>query len=242
MKLNEESQQPLYYQLKQILKEEINRGTYGPGQKLPPEARLCEVYGVSRITSRRAISDLVEEGILHRQQGKGTYVRDFKVKRQLVSVGGFSEITSAEGKKPRTQILSSVVINADNLAEKFQIEKETKLLKLHRLLFIDEEPFIIETSYYPLNIFPGLEMHINASNSTYSILKDIYNVNIQSSEKTVDVMFSNGYESELLQCDIGTPLFLVGKVAYDEKVRPVHMSESLFLSTKVTFTIKAEKN
>lgn len=241
MKLNEASQQPLYHQLKQMIKEEINRGTYDSGQKLPPEATLCELYGVSRITARRAISDLVEEGVLQRQQGKGTYVKGFKLKSQLVSVGGFSEITSAEGKKPRTQILSTVTVEAGELGAKFQVEEKTKLLKLHRLLFVDEEPFIIETSYYPLNLLSGLEMRINTSSSTYSILKDVYNVHIKSSEKTVDLVYSTVYESNLFQCDIGTPLFSVEKLASDKQSRTVHVSQSLFLTTKVTFMINADQ-
>lgn len=241
MKLNEYSQQPLYHQLKQNLKAEINRGKYGPGEKLPPEAALCEIYGVSRITARRAISDLVEDGFLHRQQGKGTYVKDFKVKRQLVSVGGFSEITTAEGKMPRTQILSSSVVESEELNSLFSLEKKSKFLKLHRLLFIDEEPFIIETSYYPLNIFPGLEMEINTSKSTYTLLKDKYGIEIQSSEKTVDVVYSTEEESEIFKCDIGTPLFLIEKLAYDIENTAIHMSKSLFLTNKVKFTIRAEK-
>lgn len=62
MKLNVSSQSPLYLQLKQVIKEDIQRGVYKPGQKLPPEAEIGSTYGVSRITVRRAITDLVEEG------------------------------------------------------------------------------------------------------------------------------------------------------------------------------------
>lgn len=243
MKLNNASEKPLYYQLKQIIKEEISRGKYLPGEQLPPEATLCETYGVSRITARRAISDLVEEGILTRQQGKGTFVKEVKVKRELISVGGFSEITTASGKKPSSQILSNTIVQADDyLTSIFHIQSGDPVLKLHRLLYIDNDPFIIETSYYPLERLPGLEQHIGESTSTYAILKNRYNIDITRSEKTLDIVFATNYEAELFKCDASTPLYAIEKLAFDQENRPIHMSQSLFLTTKVKFTLSIDKS
>jgi GntR family frlABCD operon transcriptional regulator len=243
MKLNSTSQKPLYFQLKQIINEDILRGKYKAGQQLPPEVELCEIYGVSRITTRRAITDLVEEGVLHSQQGKGTFVKESKVKRELISVGGFSELTIASGKKPSSQILSSSIIQADEkLAETFQIATGESILKLHRLLFIDNEPFIIETSQYPLNYLPDLEKYIWESASTYSILKDRYNIELTRSEKTLEVVFASEYDAGLFKCDRGTPLFAIEKRSYDKGGRPMHVSYSLYMTSKVIFTIDADKN
>jgi GntR family frlABCD operon transcriptional regulator len=243
MKLNNTSQKPLYFQLKQIINEDILRGKYKAGQQLPPEVELCEIYGVSRITTRRAITDLVEEGVLHSQQGKGTFVKESKVKRELISVGGFSELTIASGKTPSSQILSSLVIQADEkLAETFQIAVGEYILKLHRLLFIDNEPFIIETSQYPLNYLPDLEKYIWESASTYSILKNRYNIELTRSEKTLEVIFASEYDAGLFKCDRGTPLFAIEKRSYDKDDRPMHVSYSLYITSKVIFTIDADKN
>ncbi|UUZ92646.1 transcriptional regulator PhoB [Paenibacillus sp. P25] len=242
MKLNNTSQKPLYFQLKQIIKEDILRGAYKAGEQLPPESELCETYGVSRITARRAITDLVEEGILHRQQGKGTFVKEAKVKRELISVGGFSELTMASGKTPSSQILSNTVIPADEeQAAAFQIDAGDPVLKLHRSLFIDNEPFIIETSLYPLKHLPDLEKHIGESTSTYTILKQRYNIELTRSEKTLEVVSASEYEAGLFRCDRGTPLFAIEKKTFDKADRPIHLSYSLFLTSKVTFTINTGK-
>lgn len=238
MKLNNTSQKPLYLQLKEIIKEDIYRGSYKAGQQLPPESELCNTYGVSRITTRRAIADLVEEGILHRKQGKGTFVRESKVSRELISVGGFSELTTASGKTPSSQILSSAVMEADEaLAGTLQIGTGDSVLKLHRLLFIDNEPFIIETSYYPLHYLPDLEKYIGEAASTYSILKNRYNVEITRSEKVLNVVFASEYEAGLFQCDLGAPLFAIEKKGYDRSGRPIHLSNSLFMTSKTSFTL-----
>lgn len=242
MKLNVSSQSPLYLQLKQIIKEDISRGVYKAGQKLPPEAEIGKTYGVSRITVRRAITDLVEEGILHSQQGKGSYVRELKEKRELISVGSFSDITTTSGKTPSSQILSNIVIEADKkLADTFKIRENDPVLKLHRLLFIDNQPFIIETSYFPLGILPDLEKYIGESPSTYQILKNRYAIEPTYSEKTLEMILSTEYESNLFHCDRGTPLYLLDKISYDQEDRPIHYSQSVYMASKVIFTINTGK-
>ncbi|WP_217595079.1 UTRA domain-containing protein [Cohnella sp. GbtcB17] len=242
MKLNVSNQNPLYLQLKQIIKEDISRGVYKAGQKLPPEAEIGKTYGVSRITVRRAITDLVEEGVLHSQQGKGSYVRELKEKRELISVGSFSDMTTASGKTPSNQILSNLIIDADEkLAETFRIAVGDPVLKLNRLLFIDNEPFIIETSYFPLAHMPDLEKYVAASSSTYQILKSKYGIEPAYSDKTLEVVLASDYESGLFQCDRGTPLYLIDKITYDKQDRPLHYSQSQYLTSKVIFTIHTGK-
>jgi len=242
MKLNVSSQNPLYVQLKQIIKEDISRGIYKAGQKLPPESELCTTYGVSRITVRRAITDLVEEGVLYSQQGKGSYVREAKEKRELISVGSFSDATTASGKTPSTQILSNVIIDADEkLANIFKMQQGDSVLNLHRILFIDNEPFIIETSYFPLAYLPDLEKYIGESPSTYQILKKRYGVEPAYSEKTLEVVLSTEYEANIFHCDRGTPLYRIDKITYDAKDRPLHYSQSLYMTSKVIFTINTGK-
>ena len=78
MGLDNESSVPLYKQLKEIIKEEISRGTYKRGQKIPPEVELQETYHISRITIRKALQELTDEKILERRRGKGTFVADVK--------------------------------------------------------------------------------------------------------------------------------------------------------------------
>lgn len=241
MKLNDASFTPLYSQLKQVIKEEIIRGTYLPGQQLPSESVFCEKYGVSRITARRAITDLVKEGVLQSLQGKGTFVKEAKVRRELISVGGFTESTMESGKTPSSQILSSTVISPDeHLMSVFKLNPDDELLNLHRLLLIDNEPFIIETSYYPLKFLPKLEQFIGEKTSTYKILKEKYNIEITRSEKTMDVVTATDYEAKLFRCDVSTPLYLIEKTAFDQYKRPIHLSKSLFVTNKVTFTFTVE--
>ena len=88
--LEKKSQSPLYQQLMTRLKNDILAGVYPSGARIPSEQLLCETYGVSRVTVRKAMLDLVQEGLLVRKQGKGTFVADERIQRDLLQITSFS--------------------------------------------------------------------------------------------------------------------------------------------------------
>lgn len=241
-KLNSASQIPLYHQLKQVIIEDIESGKYEVGEQLPTELELCEEYSVSRITVRRAISDLVDEKILYRQQGKGTFVSEAKIERELILIGSFSDIATESGKEPSAQILETIIKKpTKELCDVLKISSEEDILELKRLLSINGKPFIIETSHYPLLRFPKLETYITSNQSVYKILKENYDVEIVKAEKTLDIKLSNIEQSEIFDCDANSVLYLLRKTAFDKKNDVVHVSNSLFLASKVTFTFTVEE-
>ena len=239
LQLKSNSLNPLYLQLKQLILDDINRGKYQNGQQLPTEAELCERYGVSRITTRRAISDLVEEGILSRQQGKGTFVTNAKIKNELVKVGGFSEFSVETGKPHKSRVLSTSIIQADgNHADKLKVDVGDSLLRVERLLYVADDPLIIETTHYPCKRFPGFEKLIGESVSTYALLKDRYNTEPMSHEKLINVVFARKDEAELLDVDLGSTLYEVEKIAFDANDVPIHTSVLLLPTNKVTLSVQ----
>lgn len=103
---------PLYYQLKEILMELIDNEELKPGDAIPTERELCEVHGISRMTARKAIVDLSIEGFLYREQGKGTFVAEPKIKQQLSQLQSFTEQMQEKGLSVSTIILSFVIKDA----------------------------------------------------------------------------------------------------------------------------------
>jgi len=240
--LKNSSQVPLYHQLKQVITEDIRKGKYKSGEQLPTEIKLCEKYNVSRITVRKAISDLVEEKVLCKRQGKGTFVRETKMRRELISLGSFSDIATQSGKDPSSQILSNKIKKSSkDLAKLFKINLNDDVLELKRLLSINGEPFIIETSYYPIIRFPNLENYIDGNVSVYNILQDHYNTDIYKADKTLDITLSNTEQSSLFNCDPNSVMYLLKKTAYSMDNDIVHISHSMILGSKVTFTFTVNK-
>src|SRR5579871_5822943 len=138
---------PRYHQLKEILRERIRSGEWKAGDLIPSERELSETYGISRMTARQAITDLVNEGVFYREQGKGTFVTKRKITQQLMRLTGFTEDISARGQHPGTKVLSAQMLPADETtAEKLRVNVGQLIFRLQRLRLADGEPLAVELS------------------------------------------------------------------------------------------------
>ena len=115
--LEKKSQSPLYQQLMMRLKNDILSGAYPPGGRIPSEQWLCDTYGVSRVTVRKALLDLVQEGLLVRRQGKGTFVADERIQRDLAHITSFSDACRQMGHAAADRIEIRLVRQAQLLAD-----------------------------------------------------------------------------------------------------------------------------
>src|SRR6266581_4940641 len=104
---------PRYYQLKEIMRERIRSGEWKPGDLIPSERELGEKYGISRMTARQAITDLVNEGLFYREQGKGTFVSQRKITQQRTPRTVFPEDIRARGKRPSTRVIPAAMKAAE---------------------------------------------------------------------------------------------------------------------------------
>lgn len=156
MGIEKETAVPLYEQICSYVKENIGSGKYVPGELLPSEADFQKKFGVSRITVRRALKILCEQGLLRSVQGKGTYVNDLYSKDWSV-MRSFSNDVVAQGHIPSTKIVSFKKIKApQNIAENLEVLKGTEVYALKRLRYIDGTPFWLTTSYILADIAQGL--------------------------------------------------------------------------------------
>lgn len=233
---------PLYVQLKETIKKDIDTGKYAKDHQLPTEKEMCDMYNVSRITIRRAIIELEREGIVQKQHGIGTFVTGKKkIKRDLVSVTGFSEFLVQSGKQPKTKIISTEVLKASNwISEILNVPMKEPVLEVRRLHLIDDDPVHLETSYYSLRKFPDLEQYIEESNSIYSILKERYSTKAAKNHKTLAAVFPTLEQAKLLELTQDNIVFEVEKWAYDQKGEVIHFAKSYLPADKVSFTITNE--
>src|SRR5919205_4653418 len=104
---------PRYYQLKEIIREGIRSGAWPPGSLIPSERELCERYGISRMTARQSITELVNEGLLYREQGRGTFVGRPKIAQKLLRLTGFTEDMKAREQRPGARVLAAEMWPAD---------------------------------------------------------------------------------------------------------------------------------
>src|SRR5437899_12188895 len=126
---------PLYYQLKEVLKQQIRSGHLAPHTAIPSEPELVANYHVSRATVRQALTELVHEGLLYRQHGRGTFVCEPRIQqRSLSELTSFSEELRRRGKRPSgLLIVSELVRGSQSVREQLRLTDEEQVVRLERL-------------------------------------------------------------------------------------------------------------
>jgi len=197
------------------------------------------MYGVSRITARRAVSDLVDEGVLYRKQGKGTFVTGNKVETELISITGMSKWGQEIGRKHSTRVLSTGFVEADaKTAGVLNVAVGEKLFRLERLFYVEEAALILETAHYPIDKFPGFDSLIGESVSTHEILGERYNAVPTSHERVINVVLARPHEAELLNTHTGDTLYEMYEVVYDQNESPIHTSMMYLATDRVTLKLQ----
>lgn len=204
--LSLESEIPLYAQLMGIIKRSITSGTIKVGSLLPSEAELCQTFDISRNTVRQAIGTLEEEGFVVRKRGKGTFVADPNVRRKSVQYSFTTEISQL-GKTPSSTLVDfSVILPSKKVREIMDLDGETMVYCFTRVRNVDGEPLILETSYYPQYIYPGLTPELLATHSFYSLLYQVGIIPFSAADSYQAVTLGKR-EAELLHCESGAAAF-----------------------------------
>lgn len=230
---------PLHYQIKEILQEMIENEELKPGQSIPTERELCEFQGVSRMTVNKAIMSLVNEGLVYREQGKGTFVSIAKVNREISQLKSFTEQMQENGVVSKTKILSFKVIEATKKYrhELKMPEDENKIIEIKRLRFSDEQPVAIETAWLPYHLFKGMTRDIIENKSLYQIFREKYGYYPDKAKQTIEPTMLNDYESKLLNQEKSALALIFRRTTYLENETPIEYTKAIYRSDKYKYQI-----
>ena len=208
--LQSESSSPLYHQLMQRLSEDIERGIYPVGSRIPPEHQLEESYKVSRVTVRRALAELTAEGLLERKQGKGTFVSTPKISQDLKSIHSFHDACKQNGLQCGTVVISVRETNAEAAdLEELNLRDKDKVVETVRVRTADGTPVVLEKNHFSM-AYAYLENE-NLSGSLYNILRD-YGVEPKQASHDISLAFATEAQAKLLDVEPGTPLMQLHEV------------------------------
>ncbi len=227
---------PRYYQLKEIIREKVNVGQWQPGSLIPSERELCEQYGISRMTARQSITELVNEGYLYREQGKGTFVAQPKITQQLMKLTGFTEDIQARTQRPGTKVLDKQMWPADeSTATKLRIKPGQPLFRVQRLRLAEDAPLALETSVIS---FIGCEKLLEEDleqQSLYYLLETKYGLPPLEAEQELEAGLARDNEARLLQISPGSPVLLIRRTTYTERGQPLEYAKSIYRGDKYRF-------
>ena len=236
------SHQLLYATVRQRLLDDIAQGVYQAGQQIPTENELCTQYNVSRSTIRKAISDLVSDGILIRWQGKGTFVLSQKVENALLPVSGFTDFGVSQGKPTKEKVIEQEQVSAAQDCEKLNIPGNSKVFRLSRVMYLDKERLFIVSLLSPLARYPDFESMYVEGSSTYQLFQERFDTRVVSDKKTIDIFAAPRPQAKRQKCELGEPLFRISKIAFDQNDKPVHVSELFCRANRITLTIDNKRH
>ncbi len=227
---------PRYYQLKEIMRDRVQSDEWKPGDLIPSERELSEKYGISRMTARQAITELVNEGLFYREQGKGTFVSQRKITQQLIRLTGFTEDIKARGQKPGTKVLSAQMFPADETtAEKLRIDPGTLIFRLQRLRLADDEPLAIELSQITFKDCERLLEEDLEQNSLYRLLETKYGIPLMEADQELEAGLAGNEEVQLLKISLGRPVLFTRRITYTERNQPIEYAKAVYCGNKYIF-------
>lgn len=232
--LTVESASPLYRQLMERLRADIAAGVYPPHSRIPSEQALCEGYGVSRVTVRKALSELTREGLLQRQQGKGTFVSAPKLQRNLRDVSSFHDACRLMGREPGTRLIHAQLIPSEELDRERLDCKDAQVVEITRLRLADGEPVMLETNRFPLSCAWLTERKLTGS--LYALLQE-QGLIAQRGIHEVSLTYATAAEARLLDTQPGSALLQLDQIIYDQHDRPLHTSHQVIRGDRFTFRI-----
>ena len=226
---------PLYKQLKDLILKEIEEGRLKPNQKIPTELELSERYQISRMTVRKSLAQLVDEGILAKKQGKGTFVQEPKMTEALSSPNSFTNLCKRNGKVPGGRTLKFILEEAtDRDMKELKLEPGEQVIRVERLRLADNMPVMLENLYFPGHLKNILVENLDDT-SLYQILHDKYGLVTGNSVMEFEISEANSYEAALMEIRAGSPLLLVREIVYDQYGQPLHRTKSLLRGDKFKY-------
>jgi GntR family transcriptional regulator len=228
---------PRYYQLKEILEKRIQTGEFQPDEQFPTDEHLCDEYGLSRGTVRRAIDMLVEEGRLRREQGRGTFVTLPLLTPIFFRLSSFDEEMRQRGRMPSTRLLRlKVVLASEAVAADLELEVGEQVIEIIRLRLADGLPMALETRYLAYKICPDLLDEDLEKNSIHNLLIDKYNIPLIRARHTIEAHILTAREAEALQARPRSAGFFVSRVTYTLNNLPVTRYHIVYRGDEYRFT------
>ena len=239
--LDKNSHEPLYRQLAKLLIAQIHSGDYKAGNRLPSERELSEAHKVSRITARQAIDLLFEDGMIYREQGRGTFVAEPRT-RHLQGLTSFTEDMQARGFTPHSRVLTQEVLEVDEeLQSSLRLSPGQSILHLVRLRMADDRPIALQSSYINLALCVGLETENFKDQSLFAILRSKYHLYPTWTEIDVQAVPASKEEAQSLEIRLNDPLLVIRGKTFTDSFEPIEIVRTTYIGKGLALYIGRQR-
>lgn len=231
---------PYYLQVIEVLKESILRGEWKVGDQLPSEPAMCEMFDVSRTVVRQALQELMQEGLITRRKGRGTYVAQPKISENLAQqLTGFYEDMASQGYETHSKVVKQHVIPASaKIAKYLEVAPGAQVIEIERIRYVQDEPLVLVTTYLDYERCSAALQAELTHQSLYAFLRENCDFVIVRGRRFIEAVPANEYESQQLSIRKGSPLLMLDSVSYGEDGRPIEYYHALHRADRLRFEVE----
>ncbi|MFN8380284.1 MAG: GntR family transcriptional regulator [Anaerolineae bacterium] len=229
---------PYHAQVSRALEQTIMTSMQ-PGDQLPGEPRLCELFGVSRPVIRQALDQLEHDGLVHRVMGKGTFVAERKISEGLLaSLTGFHEDMVAKGYTPTSRVLRLERVAAQGeVARQLELPTGAPVIELRRLRFVNNQAIQVVSNFLPYDLCPAVLNVDFAKQSLYSFLLAEYGLEVERGKRAISAVLANEEEAALLEVPPGAPLIAIDSISYLGNGRAFEFYQAVHRTDRARFEV-----
>ena len=232
--LDRNNPKPLYAQFEDLLRSAIMAGEWETNHAIPSENELSRTYGLSRMTVRSVITQLVKEGLLFRVQGKGTFVAAPKITTRSPAYMGIREQLEEMGYEISTELKTFEVRQANaHVARALEVEKGSEVTYIKRLRFVGGQPISIHRSYLPTELCPSLSADSLESEQLCVVVEREFGMKAATVSESLESVLASAEEAELLGIDRSYPLLLLEDINKTVDGKIFEYTKVLFRGDKI---------
>ena len=229
----------LYARIEAVLAAEITGGDLKVGDQLPTEDSLMARFGVSRITVRRAIQNLVSRGLVEIRRGKGTFVAVPKITQDLKELSGFVEDMHALGRKPTARVIGKEIVTANAaVASQLALTRGERVVRIRRVRLSDGIPLSFDETYLPLEIGQKIITNNLRVEPIFSLLERKYDVPLIEADYKLDAVPADREVAAALKVKQGSPIFRIERTSFSTGSRPVDYEKLHYRGDIVRFATR----
>jgi len=238
-----QSGKPRHQQISDWIRERIEEGTYAPNDQLLSENQLGEQFQVSRITVRRALQTLENEGLIYRRQGLGAFVSDQRVSQSMIRLNSFVEDMELAGLKASSHIISfTKVVCPDSITHELRVEPGKQVFRLDRLRLGDGFPIAFDITWLPPFYAQLLEGYDLENDTIYRILEEEFEIPILMGRYRLDAMNADELIADHLQVPVNKALFLIERLSIGAKEKPVYFQRRFYRTDRVKYEVELARD
>jgi GntR family transcriptional regulator len=227
---------PKYYKIYEDLLNQILEGQFRDNELFPSDTELVKKYGVSRGTVREAVKILFQQGYLVREQGKGTFVTYKKIQQDPDQLIGFTELMRQHNLKPSAKVIEKEVIYPPaHVSHMMHLKPDQKVVRIVRLRFGNNQPLIIERSFFNYDLFEPILSEDIENNSIFELLYELTETRLDNAKQCIEAISAAQLEHQLLEVESGTPLLLIKRLIQTKKEEYFQYSEDVYRSDRINF-------